>query len=112
MNLFKQFARRFAVLLLCVSMLTGMLLPAQAADTYDPAATTPEPTPATSFQFSNGTITDHIGEETDIVIPAKIDGKEVTKLDDMCIGVSSAAVKTIVIPSTVVYYGDYLFDYM
>ena len=108
----KQFVRRIAVLLLCVSMLAGMMLPALAAGTYDPATKTPEPTPATSFQFSNGTITGHIGDETDIVIPAKIDGKEVTKLDDMCIGVSNAVVETIVIPSTVVYYGDYLFDYM
>ncbi len=112
MKLFKHFGCRVAVLLLCVSMLTGMLLPAQAASTYDPTAKTPDPTPAASFKYSNGTIEEHTGDETNIVIPAKIAGKEVTKLDDMCIGVSNAAVKTIVIPSTVVYYGDYLFDYM
>ncbi len=110
MNLFKQFTRRAAVLLLCLSMVTGLVLPAFAATS--PATETPEPTPATSFKFSNGTITEHIGDETDIVIPAKIGGEKVTKLDDMCIGASNAVVETIVIPSTVVYYGDYLFDYM
>lgn len=110
MNLFEQFTRRAAVLLLCLSMVTGLVLPAFAAT--GPATETPEPTPAASFKFSNGTITEHIGDETDIVIPAKIDGEEVTKLDDMCIGFSNAVVETIVIPSTVVYYGDYLFDYM
>lgn len=110
MNLFEQFTRRAAVLLLCLSMVTGLVLPAFAAT--GPATETPEPTPAASFKFSNGTITEHIGDETDIVIPAKIDGEEVTKLDDMCIGASNAVVETIVIPSTVKTYGDYVFDYM
>ena len=70
MNLFKQFTRRAAVLLRCLSMVTGLVLPAFAATS--PATETPVPTPATSFKFSNGTITEHIGDETDIVIPGNI----------------------------------------
>ena len=42
MKFFQQFGRRAAVLLLCAAMLTGMLLPAQAAGTDDPTKTTPE----------------------------------------------------------------------
>lgn len=40
MRFFHQAARRAAVLLLCLSMLTGMLIPAFAATT-DPATETP-----------------------------------------------------------------------
>ena len=40
MRFFRQAARRAAVLLLCLSMLTGMLIPAFAATT-DPATETP-----------------------------------------------------------------------
>ena len=40
MRFFHQAARRVAVLLLCLSMLTGMLIPAFAATT-DPATETP-----------------------------------------------------------------------
>ena len=112
MKLFQQFGRRAMVLLLCVAMLTGMLLPAQAAGTYDPTKTTPEPTPATSFAFSKGEIKEFTGDETDVVIPAKINGEAVTKLGQMCFGMSNTAVESIVIPSTVVYYGDYVFDYL
>ena len=36
MKLFKQTLHRFAVLVLCVSLLAGILLPAQAAATFSP----------------------------------------------------------------------------
>ena len=44
MRFFHQAARRAAVLLLCLSMLTGMLIPAFAATT-DPATETPAHNP-------------------------------------------------------------------
>lgn len=100
--------RRLLVLLLCLSMMTGLVLPAFAADA---ASQTPEPNPAEDFKFSNGVITEYLGNAVDVVIPAKINGTPVTKLDDMCIGASKTAVESLVIPSTVTTYGDYVFDY-
>ena len=107
MNLFKQFTRRAAVLLLCLSMVTGLVLPAFAATS--PAVETPEPTPATSFEFSAGEITDFIGDETDVVIPAKINGETVTKIGQASF--MSTDLETLVVPSTVTYVDDYAFDY-
>lgn len=101
MNLFKQFARRFAILLLCVSMLTGMLLPAQAASTYDPTKTTPEPSAASAFTVTEkGIITKYNGDDENIVIPSEINGITITAIGNEAFYWASN-VKSIVIPSTV-----------
>lgn len=77
MRFLRQAARRAAVLLLCLSMLTGMLIPAFAA-TVDPAAEMPEPTAATAFTVNAaGSITKYTGSDDRIVIPKAIDGKNI-----------------------------------
>lgn len=106
MKLFKQTLHRFAVLVLCVSLLAGILLPAQAAATFSPAKETPEPTPASAFTVSTaGSITKYSGNDTNIVIPKAINGTTIVSIGAGAFS-SVTGVKNIVIPSTVKYVGS------
>lgn len=106
MKLFKQTLHRFAVLVLCVSLLAGILLPAQAATTFSPAKETPEPTPASAFTVSTaGSITKYSGNDTNIVIPKAINDTTIVSIGAGAFS-SVTGVKNIVIPSTVKYVGS------
>lgn len=100
--------------LLMLSMILSLFAGLTFAASFDPANTTPEPTPAGSFKFSNGTITGYTGTDKNVVIPAEIDGTTVTMIDqcafayDIC---TDTLISTVVIPSTVTGIGDYAFDY-
>ena len=72
-----------------------------------------EETSAKSFKFTeerNGTltITKYIGKDTNVIIPKRINGKNIT-----CIGNSAfeycSEITTVIIPDGVTYIGDYVF---
>ena len=105
----KNSLRRLTALLLCLVMMAQMMVVASAA-TFSPTTETPEPTAADAFAFSDGEITDYVGSDTNVVIPAAIGGVAVTKIDQAAF-MSKMDVTSIVIPSTVTYVADYAFDY-
>ena len=67
----KHSLKRLTSLLLCLVMLMQTVVVASAAG-FNPKAETPEPTAADAFEFSKGTITDYVGSDTNVVIPAAI----------------------------------------
>lgn len=105
----KNSLRRLTALLLCLVMMAQMVVVASAA-TFSPTTETPEPTAADAFAFSDGEITDYVGSDTNVVIPAAIGGVAVTKIGQAAF-MSKMDVISIVIPSTVTYVADYAFDY-
>ena len=105
----KNSLRRLTALLLCLVMMAQMVVVASAA-TFSPTTETPEPTAADAFAFSDGEITDYVGSDTNVVIPAAIGGVAVTKIGQAAF-MSKMDVTSIVIPSTVTYVADYAFDY-
>ena len=88
-------------------MLMQTVVVASAAG-FNPKAETPEPTAADAFEFSKGTITDYVGTDTNVVIPAAIDGTPVTSIGQAAF--MDKSIENVVIPSTVKYVGDYAFD--
>lgn len=104
----KNSLRRLTALLLCLVMMAQMVVVASAA-TFSPTTETPEPTAADAFAFSDGEITDYVGSDTNVVIPAAIGGVAVTKIGQTAF-MSKMDVTSIVIPSTVTYVADYAFD--
>ena len=112
-----KFAKKSLSLILTLSLIlsltAGLTIGAGAASDFDPAKTTPTPTAASAFDFKDGTITGYTGEDTNVVIPAEIDGTTVTKIDTAAFwyGVcTDTLIKSVVIPSTVTDIGDYAFD--
>lgn len=105
----KNSLRRLTALLLCLVMMAQTVVVASAA-TFSPTTETPEPTAADAFAFSDGEITDYVGSDTNVVIPAAIGGVAVTKIGQAAF-MSKMDVTSIVIPSTVTYVADYVFDY-
>lgn len=104
----KNSLRRLTALLLCLVMMAQMVVVASAA-TFSPTTETPEPTAADAFAFSDGEITDYVGSDTNVVIPAAIGGVAVTKIGQAAF--MSKNIENVVIPSTVTYVDDYAFDY-
>lgn len=100
--------RRLLALVLCLLVMAGTVVTASAAS-FSPKTETPEPTAASAFEFSDGEITDYTGSDTDVVIPAAIDGVAVTKIGQGAF--MAKDIENVVIPSTVTYVGDYAFDY-
>ena len=103
----KHSLKRLTSLLLCLVMLMQTVVVASAAG-FNPKAETPEPTAADAFEFSKGTITDYVGSDTNVVIPAAIDGTPVTSIGQAAF--MDKSIENVVIPSTVKYVGDYAFD--
>ena len=103
----KHSLKRLTSLLLCLVMLMQTVVVASAAG-FNPKAETPEPTAADAFEFSKGTITDYVGSDTNVVIPAAIDGTPVTSIGQAAF--MDKSIENAVIPSTVKYVGDYAFD--
>ena len=99
--------------LLMLSMLLSLFAGLTFAASFDPANTTPEPTPVEAFDFDpdDGSIgLTKSGESlSQVVIPAKIDGVEVTSINDGMFYMNSK-VEEIVIPSTVSDIGYGAFD--
>lgn len=104
----KNSLRRLTALLLCLVMMAQTVVVASAA-TFSPTTETPEPTAADAFAFSDGEITDYVGSDTNVVIPAAIGGVAVTKIGQTAF--MSKNIENVVIPSTVTYVDDYAFDY-
>lgn len=104
----KNSLRRLTALLLCLVMMAQTVVVASAA-TFSPTTETPEPTAADAFAFSDGEITDYVGSDTNVVIPAAIGGVAVTKIGQAAF--MSKNIENVVIPSTVTYVDDYAFDY-
>lgn len=107
MKTHKNPLRRMLGLILCLSMLVGLALPALGAA---PTTETPKtPTAQSTFDFdaSTGTIDGYTGSDTDVVVPASIDGVTVKALDYAFIG---SDVTSVVIPSTVKTIYEYEFD--
>ena len=99
--------RRMVGLILCLSMLVSLALPALGAA---PTTETPKtPTAASDFEFNarTGTIKKYTGSDTDIIIPAAIDGITVKALDGIF---TYSEVTTVVVPSTVKVLGEYEFE--
>ena len=105
----KNSLRRLTALLLCLVMMAQTVVVASAVG-FSPTTETPEPTAADAFAFSDGEITDYVGSDTNVVIPAAIGGVAVTKIGQAAF-MSKMDVISIVIPSTVTYVADYAFDY-
>ena len=105
----KNSLRRLTALLLCLVMMAQTVVVASAVG-FSPTTETPEPTAADAFAFSDGEITDYVGSDTNVVIPAAIGGVAVTKIGQAAF-MSKMDVTSIVIPSTVTYVADYVFDY-
>lgn len=99
--------------LLMLSMILSLFAGLTFAASFDPANTTPEPTPVETFDFDpdDGSIgLTKSGESlSQVVIPAKIDGVEVTSINDGMFYMNSK-VEEIVIPSTVSDIGYGAFD--
>ena len=91
--------RRLLSLLLCAVVMAGMVTGVSAAD-FSPKTATPEPSAASDFTFSNGKITKYNGEDTNVVIPAAIDGVAVTEIGSYALG-NNTDIENVVIPSTV-----------
>ena len=104
----KTSLRRLTALLLCLVMLAQTVVVASAVG-FSPTTETPEPTAADAFAFSDGEITDYVGSDTNVVIPAAIGGVAVTKIGQAAF--MSKNIENVVIPSTVTYVDDYAFDY-
>lgn len=104
----KNSLKRLTSLLLCLVMMAQMVVVASAAG-FSPKTETPEPTAADAFEFSGGEITDYVGDDTDVVIPAAIGGVAVTKIGQSAF--LGKDIENVVIPSTVTYVDDYAFDY-
>lgn len=104
----KNSLRRLTALLLCLVMMAQMVVVASAVG-FSPTTETPEPTAADAFAFSDGEITDYVGSDTNVVIPAAIGGVAVTKIGQAAF--MSKNIENVVIPSTVTYVDDYAFDY-
>ena len=100
--------RRMLGLILCLSMLVSLALPALGAAPTTETPKTPTAQSAFHFDASTGTIDRYTGSDTDIVIPAQIDGTNVKSLDHAFM---ASNVTTVVIPSTVKVIGEYEFDY-
>ena len=103
----KNSLRRLTALLLCLVMMAQVVV--ASAATFSPTTETPEPTAADAFAFSDGEITDYVGSDTNVVIPAAIGGVAVTKIGQAAF--MSKNIENVVIPSTVTYVDDYAFDY-
>lgn len=101
----KHSLKRLTSLLLCLVMLMQTVVVATAAG-FNPKAETPEPTAADAFEFSKGTITDYVGSDTNVVIPAAIDGTPVTSIGQAAF--MDKSIENVVIPSTVKYVGTTL----
>lgn len=104
----KNSLRRLTTLLLCLVMMAQTVVVASAVG-FSPTTETPEPTAADAFAFSDGEITDYVGSDTNVVIPAAIGGVAVTKIGQAAF--MSKNIENVVIPSTVTYVDDYAFDY-
>lgn len=104
----KNSLRRLTALLLCLVMMAQTVVVASAVG-FSPTTETPEPTAADAFSFSDGEITDYVGSDTNVVIPAAIGGVAVTKIGQAAF--MSKNIENVVIPSTVTYVDDYAFDY-
>ena len=104
----KNSLRRLTALLLCLVMMAQTVVVASAVG-CSPTTETPEPTAADAFAFSDGEITDYVGSDTNVVIPAAIGGVAVTKIGQAAF--MSKNIENVVIPSTVTYVDDYAFDY-
>lgn len=104
----KNSLRRLTALLLCLVMMAQTVVVASAVG-FSPRTETPEPTAADAFAFSDGEITDYVGSDTNVVIPAAIGGVAVTKIGQAAF--MSKNIENVVIPSTVTYVDDYAFDY-
>ena len=104
----KNSLRRLTALLLCLVMMAQTVVVASAVG-FSPTTETPEPTAADAFAFSDGEITDYVGSDTNVVIPAAIGGVAVTKIGQAAF--MSKNIENVVIPSTVTYVDDYAFDY-
>ena len=101
----KHSLKRLTSLLLCLGMLMQTVVVASAVG-FNPKAETPEPTAADAFEFSKGTITDYVGSDTNVVIPAAIDGTPVTSIGQAaCMDKRS---DNVVLASTVKYVGTTL----
>ena len=103
----KNSLRRLTALLLCLVMMAQTVVVASAVG-FSPTTETPEPTAADAFAFSDGEITDYVGSDTNVVIPAAIGGVAVTKIGQAAF--MSKNIENVVIPSTVTYVDDYAFD--
>lgn len=101
----KHSLKRLTSLLLCLVMLMQTVVVASAVG-FNPKAETPEPTAADAFEFSKGTITDYVGSDTNVVIPAAIDGTPVTSIGQAAF--MDKSIENVVIPSTVKYVGTTL----
>lgn len=104
----KNSLRRLTALLLCLVMMAQTVVVASAGG-FSPTTETPEPTAADAFAFSDGEITDYVGSDTNVVIPAAIGGVAVTKIGQAAF--MSKNIENVVIPSMVTYVDDYAFDY-
>lgn len=104
----KNSLRRLTALLLCLVMMAQTVVVASAVG-FSPTTETPEPTAADAFAFSDGEITDYVGSDTNVVIPAAIGGVAVTKIGQAAF--MSKNIENVVIPSMVTYVDDYAFDY-
>ena len=65
----------------------------------------PKANPATDFEYEIGedgnvTITKYIGQSTDVVIPAQIEGKNVTQIEGTAFSYNKS-IKSLVIPATI-----------
>ena len=99
--------RRVLGLILCLSMLASLALPALGAAPVTETPATPTAQSAFDFNASTGTIDGYTGSDTDVVIPASIDGVTVKALNQVFTG---SAVTSVVIPSTVKTIYEYEFD--
>ncbi len=112
-----KFAKKSLSLILTLSLIlsltAGLTIGAGAASDFDPAKTTPAPTAESAFKFEKNTITGYTGEDTNVVIPAAIDGVTVKSIDASAFDTdrsNTGGIKNIVIPSTVKSIGAYAFD--
>ncbi len=101
--------QRLSALLLCMAMIAQSAV-LTGASGFAPKTATPDPSPADDFEFDNGEIEEYTGSDANVVIPASIDGKTVTKLGQASF-MNNTDLEAIVIPSTVTYIDDYVFDY-
>lgn len=80
------------------AMLMALVLTASCL-TYATGTTAEAAAPESDFLFEDGTITEYIGADTNVVIPSTIGGETVTKIG-MCAFMMSNA-ETVVVPATV-----------
>ena len=104
--------RLMSLLLVCsmiLSLFTGLSVTALAGD-VDPATATPTPTAADAFTMQGRALYLYSGIETNVVIPAEINGTTVGSIDQGAFAIVDG-LQSVVIPSTVRALGDYVFDY-